>query len=88
MGFLYRPLKDKVPWKANKIIHTEISRPILFNGNEKWNINKNMKKITAAYIKVIKITNGVTRMDKIRNLDLCKRIHVLPMAEEILEPPD
>lgn len=85
VGFLYRLLKDKnVPKKVKKIILVGILRPILLYGSETWTISKNnMKKITAADMKVVRMINGVTKMDKIRNVNLCARLKIPLIAEKV-----
>ncbi|XP_067940333.1 uncharacterized protein [Watersipora subatra] len=51
---------------------------------EAWYINpNNMKEITAADMKVVGMINGVTKMDRIHNEDLCKAPHLIPIADKI-----
>ena len=42
-----------------------------------------MQKITAADMKVVRMINGVTRMDKLRNVDLCRKIGIPTIAGKI-----
>ena len=85
VGFLYRLLKDKnVPKKVKRILYVGILRPILLYGHVTWNINtKNMSKITAAEMKVIRMICGVTILDKKRNVDLCKELNITPISDVI-----
>jgi len=78
---LYRLLKDKsVPKKVKAVIHTGILRPILLYGSDTWNINTtNMSKLNAADMRIVRIINGVTIMDKIRNVKLCDNLGIKPL---------
>ena len=42
-----------------------------------------MSRITAADMKTVRMINGVTKMDRIRNFDLCKRLNITPNATKI-----
>ena len=73
-----------MPKKVKRIIHLGILRPILLYGSETWNINKtNLSKIVAADMKVIRLINQVTKMDKIRNIELYKWSRITPIATKI-----
>ena len=80
VGFLYRLLKDKtVPRKANKIILTGMLRPILTYGAESWTINiRNMFKLVAADMRVVRLIHGVRIMEKFRNKDLGQKRKATP----------
>ena len=81
IGLLYRLLKDQnVPKKVKKILHTGILRPTLLYGSETWNINKrNMAKLVAADMRIVRLIHGVTIMDKIRNETLCELVGITPL---------
>ncbi|XP_067947355.1 uncharacterized protein [Watersipora subatra] len=85
LGFFYKLFKDRhVPVKTKKIIHSGRLQTILLYGSETLNINmKNVKKITATDMKVVRMINGVTKMNKIHYDDLCKALHLIPIANEI-----
>jgi exonuclease III len=85
VGLMYRLLKDKnVPKKVKRIVYLGILRPILLYGHETWNVNtRNMSRLTAAEMRVIRMINGVTLWDRQRNTDLCERTNIIPIREVI-----
>ena len=85
VGMMYRILKDRhLPKKAKLLIHMTILRPILLYGHEYWILTNKLKsKITAAYMKVLRLVNGVTRRDRIRNADIYDEFKSKPIIETI-----
>ena len=75
---VYRLLKDRnVPRQAKLVIHKTILMPILLYGHESWVTTKILdSSIHAADMKVLRLIKGVTRRDKIRNVDIYEEFHL------------
>ena len=68
---MYRLLKDRnVPHQAKLVIHKTILRTTLLYGHESWVTKILDSRIQAAAMKVLRLIQGVTRRDKIRNADI------------------
>ena len=78
VGLLYPLLKDKhVPKKVKTVIYTTILRPVLLYGCESWTLTSVLKsKIQAAEMRVLRLIKGVTRRDRLRNVDIRKELKV------------
>ena len=87
VGMMYRLLKDRnVPRQAKLVIHKTILRPILLYGHESWVTTKRLdSRIQAADMKVLRLIKGVTRRDKIRNVDIYEEFHIKPILDVIRE---
>ena len=83
-GGLCGKIDRNVPKKVKRILYVGLLQPILLYGHEAWNIStKNMSKITAAEMKVVRTIHGVTIMDKLRNKDLCKQLKITPIKDVV-----
>ena len=57
--------------QTDHIAYTTILRPILLYGSESWALtNKTKSKIQAAEMKILRVIKGVTRRDRLRNVDI------------------
>ena len=83
LRLLYPLLKDRnTPKGVKTLIYTSILRPILAYGHESWTLtSKTRSQIQAAEMKVLRLIKGVTRLDKLRNENIRRELHV----EDILE---
>ena len=82
---LYPLLKDKhVPIKCKVIIFNTILKPILLYGAECWTLTtKQESKIQAAEMRVLRLIRGVTRRDRMRNVQIREDLGVRPVLEEM-----
>ena len=66
------------------MIHKTILRPILLYGHESWVTTKRLdSRIQAADMKALRLIKGVTRKDKIRNVDIYEEFHIKPIVDLI-----
>ena len=83
LHLLYPLLKDRnIPRKVKLVIYTTILRPVLTYGHESWTLtSRTRSKVQAAEMKVLRLIKGVTRMDRIRNVDIRNELEI----EDILK---
>ena len=70
------------------MIHKTILRPIiiLHYGHESWVTTKILdSRIQAADMKVLRLTKGVTRRDRIRSAGIYEKFHIKPILDVIRE---
>ena len=59
-------------------------KPILLYGAEAWALNTRAKsKLQGVEMRVLRAIKGVTRRDRVRNLDIRGELRVEPLLEEI-----
>ncbi len=61
-----------------------ILKPILLYGAECWTLTTKLEsKIQAAEMRVLRIIKGVTRRDKMRNVQIREELEVTPLLEDV-----
>lgn len=73
LALLYPILKDGHVSRLRKLViySKSILTPILIYGLETWSLTSKIKsKIQAVEMKVLRMIKGVTRRDRIKNLDI------------------
>ena len=83
LHLLYPLMKDRtIPKGVQTVIYTTILRPILTYRHESWALtSKTTSQIQAAEMKVLRLIKDVTKLDKLRNEDTKRELHV----EDILK---
>ena len=83
LRMLYPLLKDRyIPRRVKALIYTSILRPILMYGYESWALTtKTKSQLQAAEMRVLRLIKGVTRLDRIRNVDIRRELGI----DDILE---
>ena len=78
LHLLYPLLKDRnIPRKVKLVIYTTILRPVLTYGHESWTLtSRTRSKVQATEMKVLRLIKGVTRMDRIRNVDIRNELEI------------
>ena len=78
-------MKDKhVTIKCKVIIFNTILKPILLYGAECWTLTTKLEsKIQAAEMRVLRLIRGVTRRDRMRNVQIREDLGVRPVLEEV-----
>ena len=75
-----------VPHQAKLVIHNTILRPMLLYGHESWVTTKILdSRIQAADMKVLRLIKGVTRRDKIRNVDMYEEFHIKRILDVMVD---
>lgn len=66
---LYPLLKDKnIPKRVKMLIYKAVLRPILLYGSECWTLTTKMKsRVESTEMRVLRLIEGVTRRDRLRN---------------------
>jgi Reverse transcriptase (RNA-dependent DNA polymerase)/Endonuclease-reverse transcriptase len=87
VGLMYPLLKDRyVPTSAKVTIYKTILRPILTYGCEAWTLTTMMRsRIQAAEMRVLRLINGVTRKDRMRNDNIRADLEVQDILQYIEE---
>ena len=85
VGMVYPLLKDRHIQKECKITkYKSILKPILMYGSEIWSLtSKTELKLQAAEMKVLKLIKGVTRRDRIRNVNIRGELNIILLLEDI-----
>ena len=85
IGMLYPLLKDKnIPRECKVIVYKSILKPILLYGSENWSLTtKTESKLQAAEMRMLRLIKGVTRRDRIRNVNIREEFQIRPLLEEI-----
>jgi len=85
IGMLYPLLKDKnIPRECKVIVYKSILKPILLYGSENWSLTtKTESKLQAAEMRMLRLIKGVTRRDRIRNVNIREELQIRPLLEEI-----
>ena len=85
IGALYPLLKEKyIPRKCKLEIYRTILRPMQLHEAESWALNaRAQSKLQGAEMRVLRAVKGVTRRDRVRNLDIRRELRVEPLQEEI-----
>ncbi|XP_076039378.1 uncharacterized protein LOC143024456 [Oratosquilla oratoria] len=86
-GMLSVLFRDRnVPRKCKVLMYTTVSRPILLYGSETWTMtSKTKSKIVAAEMKVLRKIKRVSRLDRLRNMDIRAELNVENILEHIEE---
>ena len=84
-GALYPLRKEKyIPRKCKLEIYRTMLKPILLYGAESWVLDtRAQSKLQGAEKRVLRAIKGVTRRDRVRNLDIRRELRVEPLLEEI-----
>ena len=79
-------LKDKnIPREFKAIVYRSILKPIPLYGSENWSLTtRTESKLQAAEMRVLRLIKGVTRRDRIRNVNIREELQVRPLLEEIV----
>ena len=85
LHLLYPLLKEKhIPTEVKRLIYTTVLLPTLMYGAETWTLTtKDWSRLVAAEMKPIRIILGKTRLDRLRNEELRKRLDVMPLESRI-----
>ena len=85
LHLLYPLLKDRnIPRKVKLLIYTTILRPVLIYGHESWTLtSRTRSKVQAAEMKVLRLIKGVTRMDRIRNVNIRNELEIVDILKLI-----
>ena len=85
LDMLYPLLKEQhVPRECKVIVYKSILKPILLYGLENWSLTtKAEKELQAAEMRVLRLIKGVTRRDKIINVNIREELQARPLLEEI-----
>ena len=68
--------------QTDHIAYTTILRPILLYGSESWALtNKTKSKIQAAEMKILRVIKGVTRRDRLRNVDIRNELGITSILD-------
>ena len=85
VGMLYPLLRDKfVPRECKITVYNTILKPIIMYGCEAWSLTtKTESKIQAAEMRVLRLVKGVTRRDRVRNVNIRGELGVEPLLDTI-----
>ena len=85
LRMLYPLLKDRyIPRRVKALIYTSILRPILMYGYESWALTtKTKSQLQTAEMRVLRLIKGVTRLDRIRNVDIRRELAIDDILESI-----
>ncbi len=74
-----------MPTKCKLIVYNTLVIPIMLYGTECcWNLTTKLEsKIQAAEMRVLRIIRGVTRRDKMRNVQIREELGVRPLLEDV-----
>ncbi|MED6123750.1 hypothetical protein PIB30_118080 [Stylosanthes scabra] len=76
----------KVPLKLKGKFYRTTIRPAILYGTEYWAAKgEHEHKLSVAEMKMLRWMSGHTRLDKIRNEDIRKRVGVAPIIEKVVE---
>jgi hypothetical protein len=84
-SMLYPLLKDKnVPRRCKVIIYSSILKPVLMYGFQSWSLTtKTKSKLQAAEMRVLRVIEGVTRRDRIRNTVIREKLNVTSLLGDV-----
>ena len=85
VGMMYPLLKDKhIPRNCKIIIYKSVLKPILMYGSEIWSLtSKTESKLQVTEMRGLRLIKGVTRRDRMRNLDIRQEFKIVPLLEDI-----
>ena len=78
VNLLFPLLRNKfIPQKVKILLYKTILRPVLCYGHESWTLTKRTRsRVEAAEMRVLRLIEGVTRRDRIRNTEVRERLEV------------
>ena len=84
-GALYPLLRNiHVPRRVKLLIYTSILKPILLYGSETWALTERLKnKLQAAEMRTLRLIYGITKRDRVRNVEVRRQLGVDPLILEI-----
>lgn len=78
--------KKEISRRTKMTVYQTVFRPILTYGSETWVLDRKLKsKIQAIEMKYLRTVKGVTRRDRIRNVDIREELKIKPVLKYIEE---
>ena len=83
VNLLYPLLRNRhVPKGVKVLMYKTILRPTLCYGSESWTLTqKTRSKVAAAEMRVLRLIEGVTRRDRLRNVDIRERLELRQLQQ-------
>ena len=76
----------KMPTKLKSRIYRTVVRPVALYGSQTWPVTKKIEqKMSVAEMKMARWSLGVTRLDRIPNTDIRKKLGIAPIADKMRE---
>ena len=76
----------KMPTKLKSRIYRTVVRPVALYGSQTWPVTKKVEqKMSVAEMKMARWSLGVTRLDRIPNTDIRKKLGIAPIADKMRE---
>lgn len=76
--------KREITTRTKMTVYKTIFRPILTYGSETWVLNKKLEsKVQSIEMKYLRTVKGITRLDRVRNVDVRNELQVKPILEHV-----
>jgi hypothetical protein len=86
-GILNSVFRPQTTLKKTRIkLHNTLALPVLLHGRENWTVKtRDVRRITAAEMKYMRITAGYTWTDHKTNTQIAKELKITPILDKLLE---